>query len=113
VSLNAEEWLHSVGSDGRSVISRFAELAEVNGGIQPRGSTTMPIPGGAYGRHGLTESESVELIYLNGYLNGLLAAHGQDAKDVMVRIEREILAAMAAEVRLQRAREAVESEAHP
>lgn len=102
MSLNAEEWLHSIGADGRSVISRFAELVEVNGGMEPRGSTT-PIPGGPYGRHGLTVPESVELVYMTGYLNGLLTAHEQDGKHVMVRIEREILATMAAASRARRA----------
>lgn len=67
------EWLNTPLRDGRTVLSRLAELIEVNGGLRI-GGWGMIAGGGIYGRHGLDQEEALELLFMSGMLEGFMRA---------------------------------------
>lgn len=86
------EWLQTPLDDGRTVLSRFAELIEVNGGLRVCGWGFMS-SGGIYGRRGLEQEEALELLFMSGMLEGFMRAENRMHFDeFMNRIKSEIAA---------------------
>lgn len=72
--MTASEWLNETRPDGRTNVSRLAELMHVNGGLLVRGWGVICGGGGPYGRGGLDQNEAMELIFLGGVVEGFMIA---------------------------------------
>lgn len=85
------DWLEKPTDSGATVLRRLTELMMVNGGTLRVSAWGGVQKGGLYGRTGLTMDEALELIYLDGFLQGLLQAHdNRDNEAVKKLIEQEI-----------------------
>lgn len=85
------DWLDKPTDCGTTVLQRLAELVMVNGGKLEVREIGRVESGGIYGRIGLTMQEAAELIYLNGFLQGLLSANdGREGDQVLTLLSQEV-----------------------
>lgn len=91
--MTLDEWLDQPLKSRPDVsrLQRFTELIIKNGGDWTVTGWGVHRSGGPYGSFSLEQSEALELIFMNGLVNGFLDCAGKEAEDrLFQRIEVEI-----------------------